>query len=134
MPKFTRPKFTKLHAQQGSDEANHDGVSYRVDNDGNITVPEDAVAPLVAIGGFIRVDDDRDEVPDGLVALKHGEVTTCSWGGNTYDRREDGAFFVPCAAAADLIHHGFVGADVQVAVDEPPAPADEPKPKLKFPK
>jgi len=119
------PKFVKLHAQQGSDEANHAGVSYRVDNEGNVNVPEDAVAPLMSVGGFIPLDDGRDEVPDGLVALKHNVgAAACSWSGKTFlCRPEDGVFFVPCAAAADLFAHGFVGAGA-------PVPAES---KLKIP-
>lgn len=123
MAKFTK----KLHAPKGTDEANHDGVSYRVDNDGTIEVPVEAAGPLLALGGF-TADDDSDPVPDGKVRVSHGYATGCSWGGEAFEPQKDGTFLVPVAAVADLASHGFT----IVEASQAPAPKSPAIPQLKL--
>jgi hypothetical protein len=118
-------RLKKLHAPRGTDEANHNGVSYRVDNDGTVLVDESAVGPLLAVGGFTQ-DDDSDPVPDGLIAASGpAGVDSCSWNGVTYSMNEKGLFALPVASMDDMVSHGFS------VVDEPVAePAKAPKLKI----
>ncbi|HYA07493.1 MAG TPA: hypothetical protein VEF90_16530 [Xanthobacteraceae bacterium] len=123
----------KLHVQKGTDEVNFDGKLYRVDNNGDVEVPVEAIEPLLKVGGC-TIDDDTGPDPDGFVRVRHnGDATSCSWGSATYEARPDGTFLIPAVAADDLSSHGFVGVE---EVDADPAPAPEkvqPVPKLKIP-
>lgn len=128
-------KFKKVHAPAGTDQVNVGTDQFRVDNDGDVEVPEEAVGPLLAVGGF-TVDEERDADPTGFVRLKHHDgASACSWGGSTYEAREDGSFAVPALAASDLLAHGFVGDEtLEVSVDPEPETANPvPVPKLKIP-
>jgi hypothetical protein len=49
--------FLELIAPAGCDEANHDRVRYRVDNDGRIRVPREAAQHFIRAG--FRVAPDR---------------------------------------------------------------------------
>ena len=55
---------------------------------------------------------DREAPPIGLVLIAFPDgVTSCSWGGVTYQVQDDGSLAVPAAAVADLIAHGFAGVE-----------------------
>jgi len=110
MARFEK-KLHKLHAPRGTDEANANGVLYRVDNDGTINVPDEAVDPLLSLGGFTE-EDQSDDDPSGEVLMKSMTgALGCSWGGNSYEPDSDGFFVVPAVAAVDLADHGFVAAE-----------------------
>ena len=122
-------KFQKLHAHKGTDEANHDGVLYRVDNDGNIEVPNEAVDALLKTGGFVA-EDLSDDDPEGFARVKSFTgATRLSWGGNSYSSRADGSFLVPAVAVSDLLSHGFFGDETPE-----PEPVEEAEKKTAVPK
>lgn len=50
-------EMVRLRAPLGTDEANHGTNRYRVDNDGVIVVPREAVEPLVSVGGFHLIEE-----------------------------------------------------------------------------
>ena len=123
-------RFKKVHAPAGTDEVNVGPDRFRVDNDGDVEVPEEALGPLLAVGGF-TVDEERDADPTGFVRLTHPDgATSCSWGGATYEARKDGSFAVPALAAADLLAHGFVGDETPEPEPETENPASVPKLKI----
>lgn len=116
-------KFKRLQSHQGASEVNVEGVSYPVVNN-EVSVPEEAVASLVHIGGF-SAEPDLEPVPADKVRVVHDDATSCSWAGEVFEPNEAGHFLVPCAAVADLLHHGFTA--VEAVVEAVAAP------KLKLP-
>jgi hypothetical protein len=99
----------KLRAPKGTDEANVDGVLYRVDNDGTIDVPDAAAPSLLHTGGFVAIDEMPAPVPIGHVILRAPQGSAaCAWNGLTYAVDADGRVAVPAPAAAILYSHGFV--------------------------
>lgn len=99
-------KTHKLRAPRGTDEVNFGDRAYRVDNSGEVEVPEEAVPSLLATAGCIEVAAPA-ETPDGFVRVVHDDATAVSIGQIAYERASDGAFLVPAHAAADLVAHGF---------------------------
>jgi hypothetical protein len=122
-------KFHKLTAAKGTDEANFEGTSYPVGDDGTVSVPQEAVDSLVSLGGF-TAEDHRDPTPVGNVRMTHALASGCSWGGAEFHPDEDGVFVVPAGASADLAAHGFEMAPPEHAK---PKPSGAP-PQLKLPK
>lgn len=109
-----------LLAPAGTDEANHGTVRYRVDSDGLMRVPPEAVFFLISTGGFAVAKttpgpipaSQPDEAPlgGGMVRLHHEDAAGCSYGGREYSGDEKGDVLVPAEAASDLLAHGFVPA------------------------
>lgn len=91
----------KLKAPRGTDEANADGKIFRVDNDGTVDVPNDAVGPLLERGGFVEVVEPA-AVPDG-----HGLVMHDDPGASCDGEKVGDAFVVPIGKVAELASHGF---------------------------
>jgi hypothetical protein len=106
-------KNVKLRATQGADEANVDGVKYRVNNDGTVEVPQEAAPHLMGVGGFVEAEPNVPDLPEDHVRVAHDDATGLSFGGVSYERHEDGSFHVPAHAVAHLVAHGFV------ALEEP---------------
>ena len=107
--------IVRLIAGQGADEANHGSQRFRVNNDKSVMVSPEAVAPLVAIGGFVIAD------PVPPVAVPHGNVrvrndrdpaASVTWNGTTYRPDADGAIMVPIESLVDVASHGFAVAPV----------------------
>lgn len=94
-------KTTKLKAPAGTDEANFGTERFRVDNDGTIEVPDEAVGPLLELGGFVEVLPPP-VIPDGHALVKHSDPDA-SCGG---ERFGDG-FLVPVHMVEALKSHGF---------------------------
>jgi hypothetical protein len=125
------PKI-RLRAPRGTDEANSSmsSVPYKVGLDGTVEVDEEAVAPLLARGGFTLADVRQEPVPDGLVRMAHQSDphASCSFDGVAYAPGPDGFLLVPAGAVEALSAHGFVSV-VSVepeAVAEGPAAAPSP--------
>ena len=106
-----------LKAPKGKEEANANGKSYRVENDGTIEVPDDAVQPLLATGGFVEVDETPVEVPNGMVLVKSSDPTASCGGEKVGDK-----FMVDVLTANELASHGFsiVGPVAAPPAVEPP--------------
>lgn len=100
-------KLVKMKAGQGADEANVAGKSYRVDPNGEILVPSEAVQTLVGVAGFTVVNDPV-ELPEGLVYVRHPDPNAFL-GEDSAD--EHGLFAVRAHEVAGLLNHGFVGAE-----------------------
>lgn len=115
------PKTVRLRATHGADEANFSGYPkpFRVDNDGCVDVPEEAVEALLSKGGFQLAQPEVIEVPADKVAVRHlsDPAASCCHG----EPDERGIILVPVGAVAALEAHGF--ARVEIAQ---PAPAPEP--------
>jgi hypothetical protein len=101
----------------GQDEANHGTARYRVESDGLVHVPPEAVAFLTSKGGFAVAKTTADRVaraqpsdtdPNSLVRLHHDIAGGCSYGGHAYPSDDNGDVRVPFEAVADLLGHGFV--------------------------
>ncbi|HEY3910383.1 MAG TPA: hypothetical protein VGM07_10870 [Stellaceae bacterium] len=140
-----------LRAVFGQDEANHGTARYRVDAEGLVHVPPEAVDFLISKGGFVlpktsgaatAQPEPIDAKPDGLVRLHHGDAAGCSYAGRQYPSDENGDVLVPAPAAADLMAHGFVpapedglpyrpGPAAKPAAVGKPAPGAMPKPALR---
>lgn len=118
------PRFRKVTASPGTDEVNVGTERFRVPPGGKVEVPTEAVEALTKYAGFTD-DGEEIEVPDGLVAVRHPEGASCSWGGHTFEAKH-GFVLVPCAAVADLMSHGFVGVD-DVTVEGKPLTLRVPK-------
>jgi len=115
-------KPVKMRAPKGTDQVNHGDTAYVTDKSGNVEVPAEAVAPLLAVGGFVA-EDESDEDPTGFVRVKHsGDATALSWRGDSYAIRADGSFLVPAVSAFDLLDHGF-SADHRPEAAQPSASA-----------
>ena len=116
-----------LRAVFGQDEANHGTTRYRVDNDGLVRVPREAVSFLTGKGGFavakttaatVLASEEasplltaaaRAEKAD-MVKLRHEDAAGCSYRGCEYSADENGDVLVPAEAVRDLLAHGFVPA------------------------
>ncbi len=135
----------------GQDEANHGTRRYRVDAEGLVHVPPEAVGFLISKGGFAlpKTSGAATERPEpggakagGLVRLHHGDAAGCSYAGRQYPSDANGDVLVPAQAAADLMAHGFVAAPDDGSPHRPgpapepaglgkPAPGPLPKPALR---
>ena len=111
------PELIALRAVFGQDEANHGTVRYRVDGDGLVRVPREAVSFLISNGGFalantiaaaIAEAQPTNADPTPLVRLHHDDAGGCSYAGSEYPSDENGDVLVPPEAAAELAAHGFV--------------------------
>jgi hypothetical protein len=127
-----RRQLIPLCAVFGQDEASHGTERYRVDNDGLVRVPVEAVAFLTSKGGFvvaktttgpILVSGDAEPSTStrelkpaseakparetGMVKLHHDEDIGCSYDGREYPSDENGEVLVPAEAALELLGHGF---------------------------
>lgn len=113
----------KLKAPIGSEGANIGTTLFKLDADGNVTVPDDAAQTLVGVGGFEMVCDVPD-APDGSTVLR-SEIgpQSCSFGDQSFSTDENGFVTVPTAMVGQLLSHGFViPASVVEAPVEPAAP------------
>ncbi len=111
------PELIALRAVFGQDEVNHGTVRYRVDGDGLVRVPREAVSFLISNGGFALAKTtgaaiaeaqptNADSTP--VVRLHHDDAGGCSYAGSEYPSDENGDVLVPPEAAAELAAHGFV--------------------------
>jgi hypothetical protein len=128
----------RLRAPKGTDEANYGQTAFKVQDDGTVDVPDEAVASLVGVGGFSEVTEPApavDSDPADGATLKAPEgATSCSWGGQTFDVDENGTVKVPHESVGDLIGHGFeviekIVAEVEQKIEaliNPPVPAPAP--------
>ncbi len=98
----------KLRAPRGTDEANVDGVLYRVDNDGTIEVPDAAVGTLTHTGGFVVIEEIPPPPMGHVTLIAPDGCTGCSWGGETFVPDGDMRIAVPAPACTELLSHGFV--------------------------
>jgi hypothetical protein len=103
MSKNRDQRMHQLKAPPGTDEANFGEERFRVDNDGMINVPEEAVAGLVAQGGFEEIRDDRPVVPVGFGRVRHADPEASCSG----DKQDDGSFMVSIESVNELVSHGF---------------------------
>lgn len=128
------PKFRKLKAYGHAEEyVTHGTETYRVDNDGSVMVPEEAVGPLTHIGSFVLADVPAPEAPKGQVFVKHDDdAASFSFEGQNFDKNEHGHFAVPAHAVEHLMSHGFYAVDKPAAAA--PVQAEESVLKLKVPK
>lgn len=134
-------KKVRLHATQESDEANWSGNRYRVNNDREIWVDEEAVAPLVAIGGYVPDPAPLVEVPHGNIRVIHTSdpMALCAHAGREFALESDGSLIVPIEAVEHLAAHGFTPVSEQVSAPvvapepvpvAPPAPVVELEPEV----
>jgi hypothetical protein len=119
----------RLTAPPGTDEANFGTERLRVDNDGTVSVPEEAVPGLTHVGGFTDADPEPTPVPAGYVLMAHPEGAACALGGESFTPDERGHVVVPGLMVEHLRAHGF-----DVVPDEPedeaePEPEPEPEPE-----
>ena len=106
-----------LRAAFGQDEATHGLRRYRVDNDGTVQVPPDAVAPLIHTGGFYMADTETAEAPPGSALVRNSDPTATTGLGKPDG---NGNFLVPAAVLRGLAAHGFLPvADGTGAAREP---------------
>ena len=103
-------ELVALRAAFGQDEANHGTQRYRVDNDGLVRVPRDAVGFLIGNGGFVVAAAlaTAQRKPAAMVKLHHADAAGCSYGGREYPADTLGDVLVPAEAVGDLLVHGFV--------------------------
>src|SRR5487761_1794369 len=106
-----------LRAVFGQDEVNHGTMRYRVDGDGLVRVPREAVSFLISNGGFALANTTDAAIvevqptnadPTPLVRLHHDDAGRCSYAGSEYSSDDRGDVLVPPEAAAELAVHGFV--------------------------
>ena len=96
----------KLVANQGTDEVNIDGVSYKVNHaDNTVEVPGESVGPLLDRGGFSYAEPAP--VPQGFVAMRHAYLESFSVDGEMFAPQEDGSFLIPSAVLRSATDHGF---------------------------
>jgi hypothetical protein len=100
----------KLKAPKGTDEANANGQSFRVDNDGTVEVPDEVAGPLVERGGFVEVVEVV--VPAGYLLVMHDNDPSASCEGEKFGE----GYLVPAHKAGELASHGFK------AVEHNPSP------------
>jgi hypothetical protein len=118
----------RLHATQESDEANFGANRYRVDNNGDVDVDEEAVEALVAKGGFILDPAPPVEVPHGNIRVQHvsDPAAMCAHRGMEFALESDGSVIVPIEAVEHLRAHGFHPVPEVIApVAEPVAPVEQ---------
>jgi hypothetical protein len=99
-----------LISTAGGDEVTHGTRRFRVDNDGTVRVPREAVDQLLKNGGF-ALPKQEVAIPHGHVRVRHisDENAQCSSG----TPLSDGSCMVPHQDVAQLTAHGFypVGPD-----------------------
>lgn len=98
-------KVKKLRAPKGTDEANIDGVSYRVENDGTVEVPDGEEGPLLATGGFVEVTPPV-VLPEGFALVMHKDPNASCDG-----EKFGGGHLVQAVNVAALASHGFYAVD-----------------------
>ena len=116
----------KLRAPKGTDEANFGTHLYRVDNDGTVDVPDDAVPYLTSVGAFETIDEPS-EIPHGSVRMLSTKgPMSVSVAGQSFNTGDDLIVVVPLAFASEMLAHGLVYApdDLPVVAAKPVAPAD----------
>ncbi|NTF67967.1 hypothetical protein [Rhizobium rhizogenes] len=97
----------KLKAPIGADGANIGTSLFKLDTDGNVTVPDDAVQTLIGVGGFSIIADVpvASEGETTLVSLNG--PSSCSFGGKTFTTDDNGYVVVPTDLVGSLLSHGF---------------------------
>lgn len=103
MPKNRDQRMHHLKAPPGTDEANFGEERFRVDNDGMVDVPEEAVAGLVGQGGFLEIPEEEPGVPVGFGKVRHDDPEASCNG----EKQEDGSFLVAIESVNELLAHGF---------------------------
>ena len=124
----SRPTL-KLRAPPGTDEANYGTERYRVDNSGEVEMPDDAVEGLLAVGGFVPSTPASGQfvsVGDLLYANPNDPSASFSWGGVSYTADTNGNIAAPAEIGAQLASHGFLPVDPSTLSVAPPAPAEQP--------
>jgi polyhydroxyalkanoate synthesis regulator phasin len=106
------PDLVTLLAPTGTDLANHGTNVYRVDNEGLVRVPREAVGPLIHNGGFSMVETETKLADQsGLVRLMYPDAVPGderTFDGHKPDK--DGIIEVPAEkVAVALGSHGLVG-------------------------
>jgi hypothetical protein len=133
------PERIALRAVFGQDEANHGTTRYRVDADGLVLVPREAVPFLTSTGGFVvaktmAARSAAAQRPDtDLVRLHHDVAAGCSYGGDRYPSDDHGDVLVPAEAVADLLGHGFVPARRDGSRGDPASVQQVPRPAKSAP-
>ncbi|NTG73296.1 hypothetical protein G6M02_08135 [Agrobacterium rhizogenes] len=114
----------KLKAPVGADGANIGTSLFKLDTDGNVTVPDDAVQTLVGVGGFSIIADIpvASEGETTLVSLNG--PSACSFGDKTFATDDNGYVVVPTDLVASLLSHGFSLPIEVISVDETEAAAE----------
>jgi hypothetical protein len=114
-------EMVRLRASQGTDECNL-RASYRVDNDGTVIVPAEAVGPLLAVGGFTLADPPPTApLPGGNVRMRHRSDPTASLThkGVEYAPDESGVVTVPNELLSLFRALGFEDVTRSPAGEEP---------------
>jgi hypothetical protein len=102
----------RLHSNRGALEANWSGspTPYRVDNNGNVEVDEEAVGPLLERGGFTLVDVPSPvAVQAGFCVVENlnDPNAAFSYEGVSYEPDANGLLTIPLDAASVFESHGF---------------------------
>ncbi|WP_271024972.1 hypothetical protein [Rhizobium sp. RCAM05973] len=119
----------KLKAPIGSEGANIGTTLFKLDPDGNVIVPDDAVQTLVGVGGFEIVADIPD-APEGQTVLRSVVGSqSCSFGDQSFSTDGNGYVTVPTALVDSLLSHGFVVPAVVVAIAEELVAAEAQQPE-----
>lgn len=123
-----------MKAPIGSEGANFGTKLFKLDDNGDVFVPDEAVATLSGVGGFELIVEAQ-EIPQGQVKLRSLiGPQACSSNGVSYSTGENDEVIVPTDVAEALLSHGFalVADDKNIApvapVAEEPAPVVEAAP------
>lgn len=118
----------KMKAPIGSEGANFGTKLFKLDDNGDVFVPDEAVETLAGVGGFELIIEQQ-EIPQGQVKLRSLiGPQSCSSNGVSYSTGDNDEVIVPTDVAEALLSHGFalVADDGKAA---PAAPvAEEPAP------
>lgn len=104
-----------LRAVFGQDEASHGAMRYRVDSDGLVRVPREAVPFLIGTGGFAVAKTNEAPAESGVAGLRRHEAVGGSCDGRDYPSDQHGDVTIPAATALELMAHGAVPAPQTVA-------------------
>jgi hypothetical protein len=133
------PALIALRPVFGQDEANHGTVRYRMESDGLVHVPREAVSFLISKGGFavaktmappFAETQPSGADPNSLVRLHHNVAGGCSYGGCEYPSDDNGDVLVPADGVAELLGHGFVPVLQDKSHGDPisaPQPSESPR-------
>lgn len=118
----------KMKAPVGSEGANFGTKLFKLDDNGDVFVPDEAVETLSGVGGFELIIEPQ-EIPQGQVKLRSLiGPQSCSSDGISYSTGENDEVIVPTDVAEALLSHGFVLVEDEKNVAPAAPAAEEPAP------
>ncbi len=108
-------KTVRIRVQKGTDEINHEGVSYKVaqgpaSEEWTVEVPAHVAEHILRQGGAVQLDVPAPDLGEGFIHVRHinDPKTGFSHGAKIYEPDKNGKIKVPVSILAEIEPHGFI--------------------------